>query len=363
MSTILRPDRFEKNYFGNGSDGDVVIASNVLWASSTGVDDTGVAIMNAENLTIEAGFTLSPANRVRCFLIYCKGDVVVNGTLSVSAMGAAGIPVEDNVIFRKATGSGMLTSGNPFSHFPEEMLKGGSNIVRLGAPLVGGSAGLGATTHHGQAGSAGTYGQTGGGGSGGGGINQTPTYINNGNSGAAGTAWAGGSAGGGGHHGTDGFGGTDAIFGCAGGTGGSANGGGLRANAGGGAGIPGGVAGSGPGSAGNGETGAGGVLIICARGNVIINASGKIESNGKRGGNGGNVGTHQMTGGAGGSSGGGSISIAFGGTYTNVGMVQCIGGASNTTTYTQNGGWGFNQVAGYGGAGGDGSVLVFQIDA
>ena len=112
--------------------------------------------------------------------------------------------------------------------------------------------------------------------------------------------------------------------------------------AGGGAGNPGGKGaenGLGNSSAGTGENGTGGLLILYS--NVFEN-SGKIESNGSKGG--WNAGES-----AGGSSGGGSINIFYNKCIKS-GLIEAIGGESN----------GYDGGAN-GGKGGDGTISIGNV--
>ena len=76
------------NDFGTGADGPVTISSNTNLATTTGVDDTGYVLKNYSSLTINAGCTLKPANRAQLMVIKVTGNCTINGTLSMSLMGA-----------------------------------------------------------------------------------------------------------------------------------------------------------------------------------------------------------------------------------------------------------------------------------
>ena len=74
------------NYYGDESDGDVVISTNTDWATSSGVNDTGVVIKNFGSLTIDAGVTVKPANRAKIMMIYCQTQL---GPSLVMVMGCS----------------------------------------------------------------------------------------------------------------------------------------------------------------------------------------------------------------------------------------------------------------------------------
>lgn len=78
------PAKFiEKNYFGDGSDGDVVISSNTTLTRD----------MYYNNLTINSGITLTTGN----FKIYVKGTLAGSGTISADGLGQqrmSGLPTD-----------------------------------------------------------------------------------------------------------------------------------------------------------------------------------------------------------------------------------------------------------------------------
>jgi hypothetical protein len=318
----------EANYFGDASDGDVVISSNTNLTSST---DGDMIVKNYNDLTIDSGQTLSVTNRCKGLLIYCQGDCTINGTLSMNSRGAnvnpttAGVAAAGLLIRRVKAGqtetntSTNLMNGAGSAAIAAENNQGDVNgngkvyaIKREGA-AGGNSSG---TNSVGTNGSNGATGESGGGG--GGGNKQT-----SGGDGTAGTCFSGGSAGGGGSN----AGGTNAgANGGSGGNGGSTGGGG-------GAGNPGGT---GSGTGGNGSNGTGGTIILIVKGTLTIGASGKISANGANGS--GNLD------GAGGGSGGGNILVLYSGSLSNSGTIESNGGIGDAPL-------GFD-----GGNGGSGSI-------
>ena len=333
------------NYFGTGKDGSVTISSSAQISSSTspaGLNNISrefgdPVVKNFQNLTINSGVLFSPLRACRGMIIYCTGNLTVNGTLSMTGKGGG-------VITKIAAPIGNASSTDSrydlvdatlyFNNFSSSVA-GGYGIpthwnwapsgsawfsnYKIRIPLsgsVGGGAGGPSPAGTGTVGSAGIFccGGGGGGGSGGpgGGV---------GGAGGRGTIFAGGG-GGGGAQGVPTVSGTDATL-EAGGAGGSGSGGG-------GAGNP---VGSG---ATAGGIGVGGLLILIVRGNVTIN--GTISNNGATGGGPGA--------GGGGGSGGGRIMIIYGGTYINGGTVVANGGAGGPARS---------------GAGGAGAITVKKV--
>jgi len=301
--------------------GNVTISADTNWGSAT-ADQRLLAVRVRGNLTIDAAKTLTTAARKLGLLIFCDGDLTVNGTLSMTARGAN----------HSATGSNLTA----FDTMLYEVSAAADNIW----PAAGGAGGTsisGTGASIGNVGTAGANGATGGGGSGGaGGI--TPTYLVSG-AGATGSGYSGGP-GGGGYRDSTGYGVGSAGSGTtSGGAGGSALLHGTGNGAGGGAGNPGGAL---VGTGYAGTSGCAGVIVIIAGGSITIGAMGVICSNGSAGGSPGDT----SAGGGGGGSGGGSISLYHVGTYTNGGTVQANGGAGGAIEAYPRGG----------GAGGAGSI-------
>lgn len=326
------------NYFGDGSDGALNTAGSVNLNSDTGVNDTGVVIKNYTNITINAGHTVTATTRAKALLLYATGNVVINGTLTMSSKGAAAAAAAD-VVVSKFIADALLPNEKALTAFRSVQV-GGAAGTGGGANTVGGTGG---TISNGT-----------GGGGGGGGAGGSST---GGGAGAAGTAICGGSGGGGAAASASAVsGGAAAANGGVGGAGqnmvGNVGGGG-----GGGAGNAGGAGGTFNSAGTNGTAGGnggGGLLIIVAAGTVTIGATGVVSSNGGNGGAGGNGGSNNGAGGGG--AGGGRIIILSVGAYSNSGTVQANGGTGGAVGTGGSGG-------AAGGAGGAGAITQQRISA
>ena len=271
------------------------------WFTNT-KDNRPALIVVKGSLTINAGQTFIPSVRKLFTVLYVKGDLVLNGSISMSARGS------------NHHGSG--DSGGAVAPVAIRIATGTfSGVTNPQVPAAGGAgAAAPTTTSAGYAGSAGADGGTGGGGSGG-------LYVNAGVSssgvGRAGTAFTGGTGGAGqdkrsvpehpadsSHHAI--------LYGGRGGNAFVPDSGGTY-SMGGGAGNLGGNSG-GTGSVGG--TGTGGTIIIIVDGE--LSGNGSVVANGVAGG----AGVQQ--GGAG--SGGGSITILHG-SYSGAITTTCAAGA------------------------------------
>ena len=319
------------NYFGTGADGDETIGSNTTLATSTGVDDSGFIVKNYNTLTINAGYTLSPANRTKFMLLYVLGDCTINGTISVSAMGSAAVPSEDIHLFRKLIGGqpASITEDSPSSIYTQEEMKGRTGTRgKFGADQTGAGPDDAMNLDPAEDAPSGAANQTGSGGGGG-------FSGNQGGTGHAGSAYSGGNGGGGGSHSHNGNNATSGAGGvgadCSGVNFGAGGGGAGHTGGGGGAASSGDAQ---PGSAGS--NGSGGVLILIVGGNLTFGGSSTITANGTNGGDGG-YGSGRR-GGGGGGSGGGLVHVLYGGTLTNSGVSITanggIGGNGNTNPNT-----------------------------
>ena len=277
------------------------------WFTNT-KDTTSSWIVINGNLTINAGQTLIPPVRKLFTVVYVTGNLVCNGSISMSARGANHSGTGDSggattaVDIRIGTGT---FSGTTNPQIPATGGAGGNAVV---------------ASNNGQNGTAGTNGGTGGGSSG--------QAFSSGTSGAgaAGTCFSGGGGGGGVLNGT--------VAGSAvanGGRGGAAAG----AVSGGGAGNPGG-AGTGGQFGPDGDAGTGGTLIVIVGG--TLSGSGTIVANGANGGGA----SGQVYGG---SSGGGSITVLYGTDSSSI-VPAASGGNS-----------------GQGGSGGNGTARKLAIGA
>jgi hypothetical protein len=313
--------------------------------------DGDPVVKSFRNMTIQAGHIVRPTNRCKGMYLYIAGDLIVDGELTMTARGCKGAgsyicidPITNRIYMHPTDiftedkhplfgiiGANGGAGGPKSSHIYSE----GRTIagVRGGVGINGacGGGGAGALYHwkntaHAAGGSAGTSFS---GGAGGGGTSITapgnhPVNYNNAENGAS-----DGGAGG---------------YGVA-----AADVATKPHAAGGGAGNPGGGNVNGPNgaSATKGESGTGGLMILIVRGNIVLGSSGKITSNGSRG---GSV-TGPWGGARGAGSGGGAIHIFHKGTFTDQQKVQVTGGlgGANTTSVSP---------TLIGGAGGDGSKII-----
>ena len=318
------------NYFGTGIDGDVTVSSSAQISSSTspaGLNNTiygDVIVKNYKSLTINSGILFSPLRPCRGLLIYCTGDLTLNGTISMTGKGGgvgykiaaplgvapvteARYDLVDATIYVNNVSSSAYRVGGKGNPFHWNWAPSGSawfSNYKIRAAILSGSVA---------------------GGSGGG-----PVAV--GGTGNAGVNCCGSGGGGGGSTpGSGGAGGRGTIFASGGG------GGGGWSNA---TGISAGFEAGGIPSGGAGTGGAGGGLIILiVRGNITIN--GTISNNGVVGGS--SVIPNNAAGAGGG--GGGRIIILYGGTYTNLGTITVTGGGAGAGTP------GTGNVGGVGGAG------------
>jgi hypothetical protein len=337
------------NYFGTGIDGDVTISSSAQISSSTspaGLNNTiygDPIVKNYTNLTINVGILFSPLRPCRGLIIYCTGNLTVNGTISMTGKGGGvgnkiaaplGVApvtearydlIDATIYVNNVSSSAYRVGGRGIpTHWnwaPSGSAWFSNYKIRaaiLSGSVAGGSGGVAAPAGNpGQPGSAGVNCCGGGGGGSAG-----SSY--NGAVGGRGTIFTGG---GGGGQSTgpsiSGGPGSNATF--------EVGGAGTLTPTGGqgGVGTPNGATGA-PSTA-SPTSGVGGLLIIIVRGNVTIN--GTVSNNGST-----------STGGGGGSGGGRTV-ILYGGTYTNLGTVSVIGGTT----------------PGAGGSGGAGALTVRKI--
>jgi len=359
--------------------------ANVTYTVSNknGSYDGDMVVKQYTSIDIDSGDTVTTDQPCRGMFLLSKGNVNVNGTLSMKNRGAFANPTtsggsDSNAVDSNGLRFPFLTSGGSASLTAANTLLNGcgttarsvvANFMTLssnGTVLTvvrQGANGGGSVTESnnngdtdGNNGSNGSTGQAGGGGGG------SSNYNGTSGSGAYGSCFSGGSGGGSIDNGgsvTSG-----ANWGGAGGN--SATGHGSAGS--GGAGNPKGASYDTSGGGGGNNVvavsadegnGTGGLIIIVAKGNVIIGASGKITAEGGRSDH--VVGSNDwlVTGGAG---GGGNIIIAHKGTYTNNGTVTASGGESGKTWSNSVGGSRSNGTyKAVGGNGGNGSVQTLQI--
>lgn len=316
------------NVFGDGSDGVFNSTGNVTFA--VGADDGGPVVKQYTSFTLNAGHTMTVDRRCKALVIFCTGDVVINGTVNMNNLAA-----------RVTRGTTPWTNVAPVKYvdlvtkyFTEYLMSAGGNGGAGGAggasSAAGGNGGSGASNC--------AFGGCGGGGGGGGG---------------SGGAWQGGGSGGGaGNGGAGGQGGQSGHW-----NGWDGSGGGVGAGTGGAAGS--GYTGHGTSTAGG--SGGGGMVIIIARGSIIINAGGSITCNSTGVGGNGYAGSdngpyHDGSGGGGGGAGGGVVGLFYGGTYTNNGAVQ-VNGSSGGISYAGYGG----NAGGNGVSGSTGSIYSLKV--
>lgn len=282
----------------------------------TSLLDGDPVVKHFRNMTINEGHTIIPTLRCKGMYLLIEGDLIVNGTLSMTARGAkaagkfVGIDHENEKIYFNET-----------DIFSQDIL----TVGKVGGvcPNVSNSFGVaGANRACGSGGSG--YVEVANGASGG--------------IGGPGTSFSGGPGGGAAPRGV---GGNGAINGGAGGAGLSPYVTGRYWPGGGGAGNPGG-AGGGQGG-GPGQNGTGGLLILIVKGSIIFGPTGQIVSAGSKGG----VGYE-----SGGGSGGGAIHVFYKGAISNPEKIVAPGGAPGDRFAVA------GYTAPYGYAGGNGSVSI-----
>jgi hypothetical protein len=297
------------------------------WFSST-ADTLSSWVVVKGNLTINSGITFIPSVRKLFTVLYVAGNLVNNGTISMTARGAShsGTTARD---LRIATGT-FSSVANP--QVPAAGGAGGPSGYYGGAEIQ---------NVQGVAGTAGTAGGTGGGGSGSAPINSSVGL------GSAGTSYSGGCGGGAGGRTTS------ANAAANGGAGGRAERS-DQANAfdyEGGGGNPGGANEYFTAPRNQGRSGTGGVLIVIVEGSV--SGTGSIQANGVLNENPINWGTDPVNGSSafktGGSTGGGSVTLLYGGTNA-ITPVAAGGDPANGTQWFLKGG-----------AGGAGTARALQL--
>jgi len=330
------------NYFGTGKDGSVTISGSAQVSSSLNNTLYGDTIVkNYQDLTINSGILFSPLRACRGMVIYCTGNLTVNGTISMTGKGGGvGNKIAAPIGVASSTDSRYdLVDASLYFNNLSSSVAGGQGIpthwnwapsgsawfsnFKVRVPLSGSVAGGAAGAHqgNGSVGTAGIFCCGSGGGGGGSGY----YGFANGGAGGRGTIFAGGGGGGGAGYNVTG--GTSAYE----------------------VGAPAASNGGGIGAGGN-ALGTSALLILIVRGNITIN--GTISSNGSTGGNASDPVSPgpSWSGGGGGGSGGGRIMIIYGGTYNNAGSIVANGGSGGS----------FNGSY-VGGTGGAGSTTVKKV--
>lgn len=341
------------NYWGDESDGAFDSAgSDVDFASTT---DGPVVVKNFTSFQIDATDLVTVLNRCKGLVIYCTGNAVIDGELSMTGKGANADPTTLNAIAATGIRLARFKTG-------ETDTLAGSDVGGVGADGVGaawiaaeaqqdgisGNGKIYVIEREGGAGAVypgltGTQGGLPGGtvtnGTGGGGtgsVFQTVSGASEAGDGAEGNCYAGGPGGGSAAASGTNLSATDGLVPNVGGDGAGNN---ASFGAGAGAGAISGVGAQG----GNVGEFAAGLLIMFVKGTLTIN--GTVSSNGGNGGSGNSAG--------GGGGGGGFVLLLAGGGVTNSGTVEANGGLQGTASP--------NGVS-TGGDGGAGTVIMETID-
>lgn len=318
-------------YFGNGEDGNLDSIDNITLTSTT----NGPAIVKQyENITINEGHKLTVSNPCRGLVMYVRGTLTINGTLSMDYKAIPYTPANE-----KQPKVGVYEKEVTFADTVNNIF--GMSELSLISLGLGGAGGAGGNNQRisgikGTGGAAissgGFFGGAFGAGGGGGGVGYSG--IAYGGQGGAASATTKGTRGNRVSSVADGH--AAGLNGelAAGASGGSFDGGwsgyGGSAPAGGGGG---GCYHNNTGGNGGTSLGPGGLLIIIAN-NIIVGPSGKISSNGDNGGLGGAAGHDSSPlygGGGGGGNGGGIISLNTK-SLTNNGTIEVNGGLGGEVT-------------------------------
>lgn len=309
LNNIIKPE-WESNFKNYG---DFVSTGNISDDYFESTLDGDPVVRTYNNFTINEGHTVTTTNRCKGLYLNILGDLIVNGTLSMTARGAKakGKYVLIDKIGRKIYHTDSINTFNNNKNFILIDKVGGlgvTNKTAWTAVSVGGSGVSGAC------------------GAGGG------NYMYRG---GHGTSFSGGPGAGGGASNSSSAGMTSTMAfnnctagnddGGAGGNGAYDTGSGHNAQGGGGAGNPGGTVRFKQSQAG--FDGTGGLMILFVSGNIIIGPNGSIQSNGSSGGNGhptvSNVYPYSQ---GGGGSGGGSLHIVHAGMLSNISNITVTGG-------------------------------------
>lgn len=321
------------NFFGDGKDGNLNTIEDVNFES---VQDGDTVFKYFKNVYINEGHTVTVQNRCKGLVIYCLGDCIIRGTLSMTARGAyadgetfAPNNLNDLIQWNQHIDRTIGAEGGASSNQDWTRSSGGywsTSSIHNGNAAVngacgGGGGGRGGWWRGGGYNGMGRNGNSFSGGAGGGGI----AWVSSDASGYSASFNGGPGANGRARNTNDNY----------------AN----RVHGNGGAGNPHGEGYRSWNSAQysydpcDAEDGTGGLLILAVLGRLFISSTGIIESKGSNGGMYGQAG--------GGGSGGGTITILHNRGYTNNGSIIVDGGISG-------GGWA-------GGAGGIGSLRVEEI--
>ena len=370
------------NYFGSGDDGALETSGNVTYTvpNKNGSYDGDMVVKHYSSILINTGHTLTTDQPCRGLMLFCKGDCVINGTITMHGRGPLANPSsnggsDNNAVsanglqipFAVLGGTDTLTAhatnlngcGNDAKLISDNFTSIGGSTGTPGTILEISRNGAGDTaapsnSNSGANGAKFAKGSenvtsTGGGGQGANG------YGDGDGIGRSGTCFGGGSGGGGGNNNGINAETNATAYGGAGGLGVSKH----TARCTGGAGNPNGTESTTGGyhnavNVSNGETGTGGVIWLIVGGNVTLSSGGTINVSGSRSdgidGNGYNWCS------TGGGSGGGALRIAYKGTWNNTGTINALGGVAGEPVDDGN-----SQYSGEGGNGGDASVTVLKV--
>lgn len=165
-NTILYSD-----YFGDGSDGDLVVEAGMTHLLDVGSDEQQV-LRQYDNLTIETGATLRPSGRCNGTIILVKHDLILDGTISVDRCAplvnsAEGICAqESHILLCRGLKGGRGGNGGTYAvwhdakYFAATAAGVGSEGFVLGGGFGGGSAGVGASAWSGGDGTRAPVGTT-----------------------------------------------------------------------------------------------------------------------------------------------------------------------------------------------------------
>lgn len=295
-------------------------------------DDRMLVLKYHKNLTVNSGVTIIPKIRKKGMLIFVEGNLMNDGTISMTARGAVASGQDINLL-RNNDGS--------FEYIPAIGASGGVSLSNINARLNGnvGAKGMNRGTGGGGSGGLASFGGSGTKASGAGGYG-TSYSGGTGGGAAAYHSWNGTATG---HSGssTGGIGGAGfPNYNCSvGGGAGNPGGHGIKSN------NTGGVILNQPGG-----DGTGGLLIIYTLGEIRLKSGSVIESRGIAGGTAATANLSGSYGSAGGgASGGGSINIFYRSLKENAGLFNVNGGV---------GGHGINVK---GGAGGHGTATLTRM--
>jgi hypothetical protein len=309
------------------SAGDFVSTGSAAHDQFTSILDGDPVVKTFDNFTVNAGHTVTTTNRCKGLYLHIRGNLTVNGTLSMTARGAKA--AGRNVVIDKSSGLIYYYVDTPQDKWYTQLPERYTTIGKIGGALSGARA----------KGNPGIYGACAGGGAG-------YTEYQDSGLGGAGTSFSGGAGGGARMGRGTGYGENGSSQGGAGGKAVSLQG----YTAGGGAGNPGGLGSNGTtvvtSYGGAGAAGTGGLLILFVHGTITIGTNGEISSHGSQGGYGY---------GGGGGSGAGAIHVFHKSTITNTTKIKALGGAGGVHRAEQ--GW----SGADGLSGGNGTVNIVSL--